>query len=136
MDKDIALLTLNEKWSCDLSFGWVPITSKEAIENVEIYNSNYFQYYTEEIKEVIKIKLKVIQLLGIREDGQFKEVNIDDCNFAYDGLEYIYTDKNFEFVLYFSHENSTTIGGREMISEIHEIWPEYREHFRVPLLSD
>ena len=127
MDKDTAMLTLNEKWNCDLNFGWVPITSDVAIENVEIYDSNYFQYYIEEIKEIIKINFKETQLLEIREDGQFNEVNIDDCDFYYDGLEYIYTDKNFEFVLYFSHENSTTIGGREIISALHKIWPKYRE---------
>ncbi|PSR54095.1 hypothetical protein AHMF7605_11465 [Adhaeribacter arboris] len=129
MDKDTAILTLNEKWNCDLNFGWVPITSNVAIENVEIYDSSYFQNYIGEIKEIIKINIKENQLLEIREDGQFKEVNIDDCDFYYDGLEYIYTDKNFEIVLYFSHENSTTIGGREIISELHKIWPGYREHF-------
>ena len=136
MDKDTALLMINEKWNCDLDFGWVPITNDDAIENVEIFDSNFFQYYIEEIKEIIKIKFKVIQLIEIREDGLLKELNIDDCEFAYDGLEYIYTDKNFDFVLYFSHEGSTSIGGKELISELHEVWPEFHEHFWAPLLGN
>jgi len=119
-----------------LPFGWIPITSDEAIPNVEIYNSTYFDYYIEGIKEIIKNKFKVNQLLEIGEDGHFRELNIDDCGFYYDGLEYIYTDKNFDLVLYFSHENATTIGGRELLAELHKIWPENIKHLWTPLQNN
>ncbi|HEX8334981.1 MAG TPA: hypothetical protein VF622_20315 [Segetibacter sp.] len=135
MDKDTVLLTLNEKWDCSLPFGWIPITSDKIIPNVEIYDSNYFVYYVEEIKEVIKTKFKIADLFEIREDGQFLQLNINDCNFSYNGLEYIYTDENLDFVLYFSHENSTTIGGKELLNELRKIWPEYINHLWTPLQS-
>ena len=132
MDKDTLLLNLNEKWKCDLQFGWIPIKGDESIPNVEIYESNYFEYYIEEVKRIIKNKLRVTHLFEMREDGQFKELSVDDCDFSYDGLEYMYTNEGLDFVLYFSHEVSSTIGGEALLQEIHSIWPEYRNHLWKP----
>ena len=128
MDKDTLLLSLNEKWNCSLPFGWVPITGDETIPNTEIYESAYLSYYIEEIKTLIKKIYGLTTVFQIREDGQFKELNIDECDFYYDGLEYIYTDNELRFVLYFSHENSTTVGGELLLKEIHKIWPEHSDH--------
>jgi hypothetical protein len=136
MDKDTLLLRLNEKWSCSLPFGWIPITSDEDIPDVKIFDSNYLGYYTDEVKKIIKNKFKVNNLFEIREDGHFKKLNIDDCDFSYNGLEYIYTDENLGFVLYFSHESSTTIGGKELLEELQAIWPESNNHFWVPLQNN
>jgi hypothetical protein len=128
MDKDTLLLHLNEKWKCDLEFGWIPITSDNTIPNTEIYQSDYLSYYIEEIKAIIRTSYGVDVLFEIKEDGQFKELDINECDFCYDGLEYIYTHKDLRFVLYFSHENSTTIGGELLLEELHRTWPEYRAH--------
>jgi len=132
MDKDTLLLLLNEKWNCTLPFGWIPITSNEKIDNTEVYGSDYFEYYIDELKEILENVFELSNLYEIREDGQFSELKISECDFEYDGLEYIYTDKNLNFVLYFSHENSTTIGGKILLEEIHKIWPDYHCHFWKP----
>jgi hypothetical protein len=133
MDKDTLLLRLNEKWNCSLPFGWIPITSREPVPNTEIYESDYFHHYAEEIKTIIKNMYKQSTLYEIREDGQFKELTINACDFSYDGLEYIYTDDDLNFVLYFSHENSTTVGGKLLLKEIHRIWPECNHHLWKPI---
>lgn len=132
MDKDTLLLLLNEKWNCTLPFGWIPITSNEIIDHAEIYCSDYFEYYINEVREILKVIFKLSSLYEIREDGQFRELSIGECDFEYDGLEYIYTDTDLNFVLYFSHENSTTIGGKRLIEEIHKIWPDYHFHLWKP----
>jgi hypothetical protein len=90
------------------------------------------EYYLEEVKDIIKNVFKIEVLFELREDGQFRNLSIAECDFEYDGLEYIYTDKNLSFVLYFSHENSSTIGGKNLLDEIHKIWPNYNEHFWSP----
>jgi hypothetical protein len=128
MDKDILLLRLNEKWNCTLPFGWIPITSSDDIPNTEIFKSDYLNYYMGEIKNIISNIFDLNALFEIREDGQFKVVNIAECEFSYDGTEYIYTDEDLTFVLYFSHENSTTVGGESLLNEIHKIWPDYSIH--------
>ena len=80
------------------------------------------------MKSAIKSLFNSEAIFEIKEDGQLKSCHIDECNFAYDGLEYIYTNAALEFVLYFSHENSTTVGGQKLIAEIHRMWPEYANH--------
>ena len=132
MDKDSLLVLLNEKWNCNLAFGWIPITSDETIDNTEIYSSTHFKYYINEVKKILTTVFELSRLYEIREDGQFNELKISECDFEYDGQEYIYTDKNVRFVLYFSHENSTTVGGKILLEEIHKIWPDYRLHFWKP----
>src|SRR5687768_11948949 len=109
MDKDLLLLTLNEKWKCSLPFGWIPITGDDHVDNTEIYESDYFSYYIEEVKAIIQSIYHLQTLYQIREDSQLKDLSLEACDFAYDGLEYIYTDASCNFVLYISHENSTTI---------------------------
>jgi hypothetical protein len=132
MDKDSLLLLLNEKWNCNLAFGWIPITSDETIDNTEVYSSAHFKYYINEVKKMLITVFELSCLYEIREDGQYKELTINECDFEYDGQEYIYTDKNVNFVLYFSHENSTTVGGKILLEEIHKIWPDYCLHFWKP----
>jgi hypothetical protein len=133
MDRDKLILALNKKWHCQIPFGWIPITSDEIIPNTEIYDSNYLDYYIDQLKISIEEIYQSKILFELREDGQFQELNIAECDFSYDGLEYIYTDKELNFVLYFSHEGSTTIGGEELLTEIHKIWPEYNIHFWKPI---
>jgi uncharacterized protein YegP (UPF0339 family) len=135
MDKDTLLLLLNQKWNCTLPFGWIPVTNNEIIADTEIYDSDYLKYYVDEVKEILKETLKISSLYEIREDGQINELTLDECDFEYDGLEYIYTDKNLNFILYFSHENSTTIGGKALLDEIHKIWVDYYLHFWKPHLT-
>ena len=118
IDKDLLLLSLNEKWQCSLPFGWIPITSDEIIPHTEIYDSSYFAYYLEDTKSAIKSLFDATVIFEIREDGELRSCHIDDSDFAYDGLEYIYTNIALDFVLYFSHEQSTTVGGQKLIEEI------------------
>ena len=61
----------------------------------------------------------------IQEGGNVTLKELIECNFYYDGLEYIYTDEKFRFVIYCSHESSITVGGKELIDRIHEVWPNY-----------
>jgi len=128
-DNDDLMLLLNEKWNCSLPFGWVPITGDLTISNVEIFDSNSFQDVIGQIRGIISGTFEVDWLFEVREDGNFTKVNIADCGLCYDGLEYIYTDPSLEMVLYFSHENSTTIGGKALLAEIHQVWLEYAQHF-------
>jgi len=81
-----------------------------------------------EIAEAITQIFTAPELYELVEDGQASLLTIADCTFYYDGLERLYTDKEFRFVLYFSHESSVTVGGKELLQEIHRIWPEYQQH--------
>lgn len=128
MDEDIVLLKLNEIWKCELPFGWIPITGDAIISDTEIYQSDYFQVYIDVIRELLKAKFKLSEIYEVREGGSISIKNVNDCNFQYDGIEYLYTDFNYQIVIYCSHESSITVGGESLISEIHKLWPEYKNH--------
>ncbi|GDX53195.1 hypothetical protein LBMAG27_22420 [Bacteroidota bacterium] len=128
MHEDLLLLTLNEKWKVNIPFGWIPITGDEKIEDTEIYQSYYFGKYITELKEIIQNLFNVSMLYEVVDGGSVERKIIADCEIRYDGLEYLYTDENCRFVIYCSHESSTTIGGKELIDAIHIMWPEYIEH--------
>ena len=124
MTEDLVLLTLNEKWNCDLPFGWIPISGDRKIPNTEIYQAEHFTDNITNLPTIIKDLYNLTELFEIQEGGSVALKIATDCNFFYDGLEYMYTDKNFKFVIYCSHESSITIGGRELIDRIHEVWPD------------
>jgi hypothetical protein len=123
--EDLVLLNLNEKWKCDLDFGWIPITSDMDIANTEIYKADYFSENITNISELLKNLFEIVQVYEIQEGGNVTLKELVECDFYYDGLEYIYTDEKFRFVIYCSHENSITVGGKELIDRIHEVWPNY-----------
>ncbi|OAQ43505.1 hypothetical protein A5893_17240 [Pedobacter psychrophilus] len=125
MTKDLVLLNLNEKWNCNLPFGWIPITGEKGIPNTEIYQSNHFTEHITNLPDILKDIYDIIEVFEIQESGNMTFKKATECDFVYDGLEYIYTDKKFQFVIYCSHESSITVGGKELLEKIHEVWPDY-----------
>lgn len=123
---DIIILKLNELWDCDIPFGWIPISGDRFVKDTEIYQSDYFNGEVN-IRGVMKHVYGISDIIEIQEGGLVLHKKISECNFYYDGLEYIYTDRDFRFVLYFSHESSVTVGGRKILDTIHEIWPDYKK---------
>jgi len=128
MHEDLLILELNARWQWQIPFGWIPISGDEIIADTEIYHANYFDFFESEIMHAIGHIYNLTEVYELVEDGQVGVLPIADCTFYYDGLERLYTDKNFRFMLYFSHENSVTAGGKELLDEIHKIWPEYKHH--------
>ncbi|MFD1470657.1 hypothetical protein ACFQ48_20695 [Hymenobacter caeli] len=129
MDKDLIILELNARWKWRIPFGWIPISGNEAIENTEIYHADYFDIFEKEIINTIGRIYSLTEVYELVEDGEVSIQPLRNCTFFYDGLERMYTDKDFQFALYFSHETSVTVGGRQLLEEIHIIWPEHKNHF-------
>jgi hypothetical protein len=128
MTEDLIILKLNDLWDCDIPFGWIPITGNRPIPDTEVYQASHFSDNITNPASVIRKVFDVTDLYEIQEGGLVTEKKIGGCGFSYDGLEYLYTDKDFRFVIYFSHENSVTVGGKDLIEEIHSIWPDYEKH--------
>jgi hypothetical protein len=128
MSEDLVILELNARWGCDIPFGWIPMTGDYKLPNTEIYYSEFFDdNLIENIKHVIKC-LYTDKLFEILEGGAVSVQYLDNCFFGYNGLEHLHTNDAFDFVLYFSHESTVTVGGRQLLEEIHRLWPEYKNH--------
>ncbi|OWP64549.1 hypothetical protein CDA63_04050 [Hymenobacter amundsenii] len=129
MDEDLVILELNARWGCDIPFGWIPITGDQKILETEIYDAEYFDQFIEYIRVAVKRLYRVSEVYEVVEGGAVSTQPLSTCFLGYNGLEHLHTNFNFDFVLYFSHENSVTVGGKLLLDEVHRLWPEYKNHF-------
>jgi hypothetical protein len=135
MSEDLILLELNARWNCDLSFGWVPITGPaNNSEELEIYDLDAFSEWFDDdaIGRLLGETFGTIAVYEIVEGGAVTFTTLEKCVFGYNGLEHMYTDKLFQFLLYFSHEDSVTAGSKRLVEAIHRAWPDYKNHFWPP----
>ena len=136
MSDDMVILELNAKWDCAIPFGWIPMTRLAYdAEAVEVYDADYFNCFEDELKYILKTKFGINDLYEINEGGHVTFISLDDCVFYYDGVEHLYTDTKFRFVIYFSHEDSATLGGETLIDEFRRVWSEYRNHLWIDPIS-
>ena len=132
MSEDLVLLELNARWNCDLPFGWVPITGPaDNSEELEIYDLNAFLGWFDDdaIRQLLAETFGISAGYEIVEGGAVEFLALDKCVFGYNGLEHMYTDNTFQFLLYFSHEDSEKAGGKRLIEAIHQAWPTHKSHF-------
>ena len=127
-DSDTVILELNEKWQVGIPCGWIPIIGNIKINNTKIYRADAFEDKLGEMKLLLKTQFNCNKLYEIEEGGTVKYLDIEECTFSYTGLEYLYSDLNYEIIIYFSHENSITFGGEKFISEIHKLWPDHEKY--------
>jgi hypothetical protein len=135
MSEDLVLLELHERWNCALPFGWVPITGPaDNSEELEIYDLDAFtEWFTVgTITQLLQETFGISGIYEIVEGGGVVYTEFERCIFGYNGLEYMYTDVAFQFLLYFSHEDSVTAGSKRLIGAIHRAWPDYKSHFWSP----
>lgn len=135
MSEDLVLLELNARWNCDLPFGWVPITGPaHNSAELEIYDLDAFikWFDGDAISRLLKETFGISATYEIVEGGEVAFADLEKCVFGYNGLEHMYTDASFQFLLYFSHEDSVTAGSKRLIEAIHRAWPAYENHFWPP----
>ena len=131
MDYDLLLLRLNAKWNWSLAFSWIPMTGDEKIPHTEIYQAAPFEEAIPQIAELLEALFNSRSVYDVAEDGNVQVRSLDDCSLYYDGLEHLYTNEEGEFMLYFSHEDSVTVGGEKLLAEIHKVWPAHKNNFWV-----
>jgi hypothetical protein len=135
MSEDLVLLELNARWNCDLPFGWVPITGPaDNSDELTIYGSDAFaeQFDKDAIRRLLAETFGISAAYEIQEGGAVAFVELNKCVLGYNGLEHMYTDAAFQFLLYFSHEDSVTAGGQRLVGAIHQTWPTYKDYFWPP----
>ncbi|RZK23153.1 MAG: hypothetical protein EOO56_06045 [Hymenobacter sp.] len=135
MSEDLVLLELNARWNCALPFGWVPITGPaNNSEELEIYDLDAFTgwFADDAIKQLLEVTFCIAAAYEVVEGGAVAFTELEKCVFGYNGLEHMYTDTSFQFLLYFSHEDSVTASSKYLIEAIHRAWPDYENHFWPP----
>lgn len=135
MSEDLVLLELNARWGCALPFGWVPMTQVVGNSSeLEIYVLESFVEWFDfdGIKSLLGNTFGISKVYEITEGGEVNFIELEDCVLDYDGLEHMYTDASFQFLLYFSHESTVTVSSQKLLHAIHQAWPAAASHFWIP----
>jgi hypothetical protein len=64
-------------------------------------------------------------LFELREWGDGCEIPVESATFKYNGAEGFWTNANFDWLVYASHESSITFGNEWLVSEMRKVLPEF-----------
>lgn len=70
----------------------------------------------------------VERVFELREGGSAYEIQLSDLHPAYTGDEGFWCSDAMDWLLYASHENSLTVGGKWLISQVKSAWPGWERH--------
>lgn len=129
MDHDLLLLELNAKWGWSLAGSWIPMIGFESIPHTAIYQVGPFEAAIPHPEDLLQQVFDLNTVYDIEEGGNIQIKPLADCAFYYDGLEHLYTNCNGDFMLYFSHEDSVTVGGEKLLAAIYDAWPSHKKYF-------
>lgn len=68
------------------------------------------------------------RLLELREFDEGHELDLDVAEFAYNGAEGFWTERQMEWMVYASHEASVTFGGAWLVSAVKSSFPEFERY--------
>lgn len=119
-------------WKYENTSYWFPLMGDEPKEISEKFfvMSDYFKPYKKQLEQMIGLPQTHLYRYG---ESDFRPQNcIETVELvAYGGRETIYTDQDFSWAIYFSHENTVAFAGsivpkvKEMLSEEKEHWDKF-----------
>ena len=116
-------------WGYENTSYWFPLMGDEPREISEKFfiMRDYCEPYMKQLEQIIGIPQTHIYSYG---ECHFRPHNCIETVelFEYDGLEMIYTDKDFSWAIYFSHENTIAFAG-SIVPKVKELLSNEKEHW-------
>jgi hypothetical protein len=127
---------LERRWGIEPGY-WYPLDrgrGKTAPEHTLAFNAAPFEH--PELQELVRSRLaglgitRLFELHEYDRDTEDKEIELAllDPSYYGNGGEGIWTDDSFTCVIYASHEESTTIAGRDLLPALQHAWPDWQHH--------
>ena len=108
---------------------WFPLVGDEPKEVSEKFfiMLDYFEPYIKQFEQIIGLPQTHLYKYG---ENNFRPPNcIETAELVeYGGLEMIYTDKDFSWAIYFSHENTVAFAGA-IVPKVKELMSKEKEHW-------
>ncbi len=108
---------------------WFPLVSDEPEEISEKFfiMFDYFEPYIKQFEQMIGFPQTHLYGYG---ENDFRPPNCTETAelVGYGGLEMIYTDKDFSWAIYFSHENTVAFAG-SIVPQVKELLSKEKEHW-------
>ena len=114
---------------------YFPMRGDKKPINLEYFNTDEFQkeFGTQKFILILK-ELGETKINEIKESCNDEKIHVDEIDF--DNDEAIYCNDNLDWLIYFSHENSITIFGNDLVKKLKSNWPTWdkfsdpwRQHF-------
>jgi hypothetical protein len=107
-------------------FYWFPLNGEnnsiaEYFAEDVFIKQNGLQYLSEILKTYST------QIYELSEVTDVTPINIEEF-LEYQGNETIYCDENVNWVIYFSHENTVTIAGEDLLKRLKSSWLNWKEY--------
>ncbi|PQV63720.1 hypothetical protein B1R32_10960 [Abditibacterium utsteinense] len=130
-ERDDLLLSLRNEWYLEDDF-WFPLTVSEN-EKLPPYTEafEYFSFKQELTYETLRQILaeqQIETLYELREDGTMCEIELSEFHPIYTGLEGYWFTPQLDWLIYASHEDSITIGGKWLLPAVQAAWPDWEQH--------
>lgn len=120
--KDTVLSELNDKLKYNRSY-WIPLKDIEIDKPILVVSDDFALRHSKKIESYLKSEYKSFYLTG--EIGYIKPLNattwlqeVDFINLEYGPVEFVYFGKNFDWLIYVSHENTVTFCGERLVEFI------------------
>lgn len=126
-------MTLQEKfrsvWGYENTSYWFPLMGEKPRKISEKFfvMLDYCEPYMKQLEQIIGLPQTHIYSYGecaFRPHNCIETVGL----FEYGGLEMIYTDKDFSWAIYFSHENTVAFAG-SIVQKVKDLLSNEREHW-------
>lgn len=126
-EADKLIARFHTVWNYDSAQYWYPLDGKADDSKLFIL-FDYVQPHLEDIRQLIGIPKNHIFLHGENwYPGIPACAEVDELE-GYSGCEAAYTDRDFTWVIYFSHEDTVTFAG-SIVPQIKEILAHEKEHW-------
>ena len=114
-ETDFVYKQLNKYWNYNGGY-WNPLKEKYTLETIFVME----EYLSEKDKENIIDYLKKENKLFYTVDELDYNCETEDMYFG--GSERVYTSKEFDWIIYFSHERTVTFGGQNLINFVRNLF--------------
>ena len=118
-------------WNVGPGAWWYPLVPTSRIDVVAFEAADFHAAVGTNGLQVILARHHVGRVLYFPEFDEFpaQEIDLDEVDFRYTGAaEGYWCDRNLDWLIYVSHEESITLGGEWLISEIQTVWPQWQDH--------
>jgi hypothetical protein len=117
-DKAAIRTALLEQWNYDFDY-WDPVVEISPNPVVFVSNSHLTESDYKSIKTFLAAHAEK-HLFEITEEGAFSELEWEQ--FHPEGVETVYIDRTFNWIIYVSHESTITFGGTALTEFVHQLF--------------
>lgn len=127
METEIVKNNLKSKWNIDPFNFWIPLHGIPT-DNTLYFETGDFDKYVgyKKLNEIVNEMNSgnIYTFNEAREENIYDELQIKE----YDSPDIFYTNKNADWVIYQTHEETIAFAGNELIEKIKSIWSNWKEN--------